>query len=309
MKKIIFYQYRSSELELYYTACGCRIDVVVKNQPLTMEEDALILTTLHAVKNESLLSVILKEHRKNIIIVGKEIRREESEYLAENGISKIISERNLLNHKDMLLDFKKNKLMTTDRIIIYDSGDWSVRIAADILDAYNVEFAIFTDYAELLNVMENEKDAVVLLNLSADDYDINAFVKQAQIIPAVKQIPIIPFKNTKAGMSTISLGCGLHKIAKVILSNNEILSFLCSLLMKKDFHSVLSNSLEKLDVNPTYSKNTLRQIYFQPGADFFSLKHPHPQCDYADIAEQIKRIESVFYRMMLFEWMCVLLDE
>ncbi|MBN1498623.1 MAG: hypothetical protein JW982_00580 [Spirochaetes bacterium] len=303
MKNIYLYRFSCDELEKYYSSCGHKIRILdEKTQQFFLNEDIFLNGSATADEIKHLLSLKGVE-KNNIFTVLNEISKKDCEIIAESGLSKAVKLENLLCHKDAVLCYKNQFPLTSDKILLFDSGDWPVPVISGILDAYNVDFRVINEYPELIRAMETEKDILVLLNLGGTDFDVNRFIKTAQIIPEIKQIPVIPFKNTRLGVGTSEISSGLNRIARVILSNAEVLSFLCVLLIKKDFHSAVFSSIEKLDIDENFSKNSLRQIYFRTGNDFFSLDHPYPQMNLNAISDQLTRINSVFQRIILFEWM------
>jgi len=130
-------------------------------------------------------------------------------------------------------------------------------------------------------------------------------IKKSFLKNEMKRSPVIIYKDMKKGMFVHEFMSGLNRISKVILSHDELYSFLLDILFRKQTAVKIGKLNEYADYssNPVYGKGNLSQIYFQNEKEVFSFDNIFDEKGFHDAIRQISSLKKMMLMSEGLRWL------
>ena len=182
---------------------------------------------------------LLNRMSANIVILTSKPTDNIKSFLIMHGIADLIVYKDikrLINYVDII---DKDNRSYYGKILILDDHKPRINIIRSIVTRFGY-LPIFTKTIDdLLNYAKETNIQLALINLGTEDFDINEFIKKSYKSSEIKMFPVIPYKDTNDGLFIHELLSGLNRIAKFVLSSDELYSYLIDILFKKEFFPLL----------------------------------------------------------------------
>ncbi len=194
-------------------------------------------------------------------------------FLLHRGISDLFPgsdpERivSFLENIESTLEIKQKKMAVVN-------DDPSVKgILSRLLTRFDVEPLFFPEIDILFEHLDDPGLEMILINLATENLNVGKLIKSSYIDQQIRKIPIITFKEMDVGLFVHELISGLNRITKVILSREELYSFLVDILYRNMIIPVVRelNGLVDFEENVCYSAISLMQIYNISGEEIFEM--------------------------------------
>ena len=245
----------------------------------------------------------LNANSAHIIIAGN-LNQNSKSFLIDNSVSDIITSGNAEQVIDYIKAFTQNNNTNMGSILIFDDSESRTKILKNIIQRFNYKPVISSETDEFFNNLNNNIE-IALINIATKNFHIKNFTKKINSSVDFKKTPLIPYKNMNEGIFIHETMSGIHRIAKVILSVEELYSFLIDILFRKK----LFPALHSLNTKPGYdnilqfSHDPLQKIYKCMGPDIFTLDNMIGNEEYDKWKYLIKSVENIFLRIDGLRWL------
>ncbi len=222
---------------------------------------------------EGIISGLRKKHVRVIAITSK-INDNFRNYFFRHGIAEVLES----NYADRISDYvfitEGNGNKKYGKILILDDSVQRVNIFKTIISRFNYSPVIIDSLDKVFENLTGINMQLLLINLGTKNFDLNQFVRRTLSLEIAKKIPVIPYKDTIEGLFIHEMISGLNKIARVILTTEEVYSFLVDILFRKELSPGINILNETLDYNnlDRFATEPLSRIYNLTGTDIFTLK-------------------------------------
>lgn len=227
--------------------------------------------TVLQITNESLKEVnqfreitdFLYDNTK-LICISDEITPEIKKNLIRFGIADCLptTDAGAVTSYIRILDQRENQ--KTGKFLILDDNSSHIKILNSIIKRFGYKTEFIPDCDTLYSRCGESHIEMVLVNLGTKGLDLNSIIRRSYGNSDIKRNPLICYKCMDEGLFVHELISGLHKITKVILTPQELYSFLTDILFKKEVITAsarLNRSL-KFDQYRDYSTNSISAIYY-----------------------------------------------
>jgi len=246
--------------------------------------------------------------QSEILVLASEINEALSKFLKEQGISDVLSPGDI-SKISFYLNLKKMEIDQTegdkDKFIIWDETKNNIKILKSLISRFDYQ-PLFVNSAEELFSNLNLKDLqFIFINLGTEGLDINDFLKKTYLYPDIKKIPTIVYKDMEVGLFVNEIVSGLNKLTKVILSSEELYSFLVDILYRQELISLI----HKIKKGCFYEENSflvdrkLGQSYFNKGEDLFFLNNIFSSEKTKEILGLNNKIRKLIYKTESLRWL------
>ncbi len=197
----------------------------------------------------------------------------------KNYISRGISE--ILIHKKVE-DIVNYIRMTSEKpkgsygnIVLLDSDIIQNSIIDQIVSVFHFNIIRAATIDELIDLVHRENVEMALMNIGSKNINIQEFIRKTYTDTVFKGIPFIPYKANLDDVFIHEILSGLHRLSKVVLSAEELYSFLVSTLFRKVFLTPLYRlkTVTAATGTPQFARESLRQLYHSIGYDLFTMDH------------------------------------
>lgn len=312
MKDILLITSSNSTYHEKLAACG--YNITEYNNPLSEESIAEIsgrtfngIAVIDIIDGDSSklerITGILKD-RARIIILGN-ISEGLRSLLIRCGIPDMIEPLN----PDLLINYINSAEMAGSinlgNIFILDDRTSSLRILDSVISRFRHNPVIIKSINELFEKSSMDNIQFILINLGTKGFDINEFSRRSYSSTAVKKIPVIPYKDMTEGVYIHEAISGIHRIANIILSFEELYGFLVNILFKKELSSIIKNLNTTIDVENLmqFSKEPLSRIYHTIGSDIFTLYNILKKDNLEKLNSQIDSVRQSIIRVDGLKWL------
>jgi hypothetical protein len=236
------------------------------------------MIALIEVVEDSLISLetcIEKLVKKSVRIVMLSARINENirKYLFRHGISEVIESNaagRIVNYIDVT-EIDTNKKL--GKILVFSDNPQRINILRTITERFNFTAIATSSIDELLEITLEPNVQFILADLGTNGLEIQVLIRKL-MTRKNKAIPVIPFKDSYQGLFIHEMISGLNRIAKAILTPEEVYSFLVDILFRKEIIPDLDllNNVFSADSLQKFSFEPLSKIYNQMGLEIFTMK-------------------------------------
>lgn len=214
-----------------------------------------------------------------------------------------------INEPERIVSFIEN-ISRADRIIrksiaIVNDVPSVKKFLTRFLDRFGVEPLFLPGIDSLLEVLDDIRLQMVLINLETKNLDLGKLIRSSYIDQQVKKVPVITFKDMNEGLYVHELMRGLNRITKVILSAEELYSFLLDILYRKRVIPVIHalNGFVDMEKNICYKKSSLTQVYNISGKNIFESENILSDKRIAGIYNKLDELKRVMSLSESLKWL------
>ena len=207
----------------------------------------------------------------HVIYMSDIISDETGKILLQQGVVDAISRCAVCDIVSYVKSLELKQVVSTGKILILEDDAKRKRAIDAIVSrfGYKAEYAMTSD--EMQQCVSRSNVQFILLNLGIDFRELNDFVRTYCTRVEMRRIPVISYKDLSDGIFIHEIVKGLNKLTKVILSSEELYSFLVEVLFKKDFLPLLDSLNVSLSFNDCsyYARESLKRIYYLNEGNIF----------------------------------------
>ncbi len=161
-----------------------------------------------------------------------------------------------------ILDQRENH--KAGKFLILDDNSSHSKILNSIIKRFGYKTEFIPDGDTLYSRCSENNIEMILVNLGTRGLDLNSIIRRSYGNSEIKRNPLVCYKCMDEGLFVHELISGLHKITKVILTPQELYSFLTDILFKKEVitASARLNKALKFDQYREYSGSSISTIYY-----------------------------------------------
>ncbi len=246
----------------------------------------------------------LQKNSVRIIALSARINHNFKEYFFKRGIAEVIESNDAVRIADYLDITAKYSNKMYGKLIILDDDEHRINIFNTVIGRFNYN-PVFVDSIDKLFEDISVNIQFILVNLGARNFDLSYFLRKSFSTEIFKKIPIIPFKETIEDLYIHEMISGLNKIAKIILSAEELFSFLVDMLFRKELSPGINLLTETLDVDnlDRFASEPLSKLYNFMGTNIFTMKKIITK-DNIDIIEgRIESLKNMVIKVDGLKWL------
>ena len=166
--------------------------------------------------------IALKEFPSSTIAFSKEFSTETESEMKNKSIPFYLNHNYLTNNRDKIIRIF-SKPNTDRKIAVFSPDKKRNTILKAVLRLFNYDMIDINDFNELFSLNDSEI-SFIFSDISSNSFSSEQYVKKA-LFGRLKFIPFIPF-YTENGIGISDIACGLNKVARFILSFDEMMSFI-----------------------------------------------------------------------------------
>lgn len=202
--------------------------------------------------------------KTKLICIADEITPEAGKNLIKCGIADCLPATDVaaVSSYIRILDQRENQ--KTGKFLILDDNSSHTKILNSIIKRFGYKTEFITDGDTLYSRCGESHIEMILVNLGTRGLDLNSIIRRSYGNSEIKRNPLVCYKCMDEGLFVHELISGLHKITKVILTPQELYSFLTDILFKKEVitASARLNRALKFDQYRDYSASSISAIYY-----------------------------------------------
>ena len=225
-------------------------------------------------------SMIMESWKRNdrkgrLIFSVKEMDPSRKKKFLSHGISEILLNKPVEDIATYIhMTFSKPP-GTFGRIVLLDSNEMQNRVIRSIISAFHMDVVCAENIDELIDMAHGTGIEMVLMNIGGHGVNVQDFIRKTYADTVFKSLPFIPYKDNLDDVFIHEILSGLHRLSKVVLSAEELYSFLVSTLFRKVFLTPLYRlkNVTSAAGTPQFARESLRQLYHSIGYDLFTMDH------------------------------------
>ena len=239
------------------------------------------------------------------IILAPESTGSIRSFLFKHGIADLIVHKDVKRIVQYIDIIDKKNQSCFGKILILD--DCKHRI--DIIRAIITRFGYIPIFAntidDLFNNLKETNIQLALVSLGAEGFDINEFIRRSYQSSEIKRFPIIPYKDSIDEILIHELLSGLNRVAKFILSSDELFSFLVDMLFKKELFPFLRmlNESAMYESMTQFSRESLNSICHSLMDDILSMDNLLQEDQLNKLVNIIDSIRNTIIKMDGLLWL------
>jgi hypothetical protein len=247
-----------------------------------------------------LLELLVKKEMSVILITGvltDRIRTLSRHY----GIPDILEGHDPVTLRDYI-DVINTPSKSMGKVIILDDAPPNRSIMRAIFMRFHYQPLFITTLDALFDTVQKYTAQLVLINLGTEHFDVNDFVRRAYSHSKMKKIPLIVYKDIEELFVTEIIS-GLNRLTKVILSTDELFSFLITFLFRLE----LFHKIEHLNTLTSYPADavsgTLQKAINAGGSDIYSLPNLIDSNVYGELLSLSDSMHAVLKKIEGLRWL------
>ncbi len=145
----------------------------------------------------------------------------------------------------------------------------------------------------LIDYLENNSVELVLVNIGCRGFDIAEFIKKAYANSAIKKYPLVAYKDLAEGLYVHEITSGLNRLTKSILSREELLNLLVTLLFRAETGPLINeiNALHECEGLTGENGSTLRRLFYDAGTSLCECPEIFSENRYARYLDVNRKLE------------------
>lgn len=191
-----------------------------------------------------------------------------------------------------------------EHLLVLDDSAPRRAIIQSIAERFNYH-AVFTVKADEFFDAARRLPSLAVVNIGAPGFSVGAFVKQWMADSSLKRVPCLPCKDMDEGLFVHELVSGLNRIAKAILSPEELYSFLLVMLFRREIAPLAERlaRLVDLDALGDFAREPLARIYFNRGPDTGALGRILSGNEFASLKSAAESLQKTLVKTAGLRWM------
>jgi hypothetical protein len=247
---------------------------------------------------------LLQKNSVRIIALAAKINNSFKNYFLKHGIAEVIESNNAEKIACYLDITEKYSNKMYGKFIILDDNEHRVNIFNTIISRFNYS-PVFVDSIDKLFEDISANIQFILVNLGTRNFDLSYFLRKSFSTEIFKKIPIIPFKDTIEDLYIHEMISGLNKIAKIILTSEELFSFLVDMLFRKELSPGINLLTETLDIDnlDRFAGEPLNRLYNLLGTNIFTMKKIITKDNIEIIDGRIESLKNLVIKVDGLKWL------
>lgn len=247
-----------------------------------------------------LFELLVKKEMSVILITG--VLTERIQTLSRHyGVPDILEGHDPVALRDYI-DAINTPSKSMGKAIILDDAPSHRAILQGIFMRFHYQPLFITTLDELFGTVQKYTAQLVLINLGTEHFDVNDFVRRAYTHSKMKKLPLIVYKDIEVLFVTEIIS-GLNRLTKVILSTDELFSFLITFLFRLE----LFHKIEHLNTLARYPADavagTLQQAINTGGKDIYSLANLIDNKVYSELLSISNSMHTVLKKIAGLRWL------
>ncbi len=248
----------------------------------------------------------LSQSRK-VICIAESVSETLKEILLDRGIIDLIGTRYAARIPDYIDSIEDRDPAKLGRILILEDHKATEKILNEIINRFDYE-AIFIDSIEYLSESINKNNIqMILLNLGMEDLNLVKLISMYNSHRRMRDLPVISYKDMDKGIFVHEIISGLNRLTKVILSKEELFSFLVDILFRKKVIPAVEkiNSSMKYNETSFFREETLSKLYYNRSEFLFSMTNILSDENIEIILKALKDMEKDFIKIDGLRWLII----
>ncbi len=284
MNKILLITYNNNYYKNYFHDRDFQIlefqqplsdDIIKKIDGLNFSGSAILEINnddIDILKN--IIDILKKSSASIVALCGKKTEKT-GQFLIDNGMAELFQSEDAQDLPEYINIINNKKTGELGRILILEDLISRIEIFKSIITRFGYEPVIINSIDDLFEKIEAISFQMIFFNLGTSGFDVNKFTRKSKLSNTIKKIPVIPYKDMNRGLYIHEMLTGLNKVASIILSSEDVYSFLLDILFRKElFRAVNKLNLPLEGENlQLYSQEPLSRIYSLMGTNIFSMRN------------------------------------
>ncbi len=272
-------------------------------------EYILIETKEGAFIEESMLGKIAETfgNISRLIFITGALTESVRETMLKYGISDIIGAGDTERIINYITALHSLKDFSTGKIAIFEKQPVTSRHLGNIIRQFGFTPVFMDSFNSFEKLLKKENVQMVLLNLEFDRVTIKNLIKKTINDMEIRMVPVISYKDMARGIFVHEIVSGLNRLTKVILSHEELYSYLLDLLFRKKIIPVtdILNKSADYESSAYYSKKTLSQIFYMNEKDMLYSKNILAEENYEGMLHAVSLLRQSLILAEGLKWMRV----
>lgn len=147
--------------------------------------------------------------------------------------------------------------------------------------------------------------SLAVVNIGSPGFSVGAFVKRWMADSELKKVPCLPCKDMDEGLFVHELVSGLNRIARAILSPEELYSFLLVMLFRREIAPLVERLARLVDLDRLgdFARDPLARIYFSRGPDTGALGRILSGDEFASLKSAAESLQKTLVKTAGLRWM------
>ncbi len=296
-------QYRGVLERAGYEIHAAAVDSVDEIHSLPAADFCIIEISDANPDTESMLGLVLS--RGKLLVLVKESTEEIRKLLIKLGISDLLTGPAVRYCVSCLNAIMEVGECSRGDVLVLETEDHVVRMLNSIADRFLLSTAVVSSVRDLYDAMEAKSFQMIMINLDADNIDLNALVRNSYNRPEIRSIPLYTYKDPGKGILVHELVCGLNRITRYILDSRELFGFLVTMLMRRDITGIVSDLSLFFDHDggKRYLQDPLSSMLKQGGDGLFGSPWLGGADDFEKGMDMIARLKKALLRWEGLRWL------
>jgi hypothetical protein len=246
----------------------------------------------------------LQKNSVRVIAISAKINNDFREYFFKHGIAEVLES----NNADRIADYaditEKYSNKMYGKLIIHDDDVQRINIFNTIIGRFNYNPVIVESIDKLFeNLSVNIQ--FILVNLGTKNFDLGYFLRKSFASEMYKKIPVILYKETIEDLYIHEMISGLNKVSKIILTADELYSFLVDILFRKELSPGVNLLTETLDIDNLnrFASEPLNRLYSIIGTNIFTMKKIITKDNIEIIEGRIESLKNLVIKVDGLKWL------
>lgn len=188
--------------------------------------------------------------------------------------------------------------------VVLDDRRERVRIMRSLAERFGYRLSAVVTLDDYFAAFGRDR-AASFVNLGAAGFEIGAFIRRAHACGNMKLAPFIPYKDASDGIFVHEVVSGLNRLTKVILSPEEMLSFLAGMLFRKEISSPLDDLARTLGYPDCagFARESFGKLCFSLGMAAFDLDNVLGDMHHARMRAAVARMRRALVKADGVRWL------
>jgi len=247
----------------------------------------------------------LNEKGFRIIATSNSCTPELKNLLMAEGIADLLPAGDCAGLPAYLNMMNESHAVTSGRCIVLDDDEFRVRMLRSIIGRFNYSVFPVSGVEEFFDQLSCGDVAWALANLGTHGFDLGSLIRRWLSCSDNRRIPFIPYKDMNEGLFVHEFITGLNRIARVILSTEEVFSMLVNVHFRKEIFPLtdtLNKSIEFTSLM-NFAGEPLGRIFFSLGMEIFTLENILKDKRFDDLGKTIDRLNSAMIKTSGIRWL------
>ncbi len=199
--------------------------------------------------------------------------------------------------------FFSEKRPTRGTIHLMSDASTFLHLLGNVARRFHYDVKHVSSTEQLIHLSEKEISDLVLVDMDTIGFDSIEFAKKTSASSSIKKAPLIFYKDMRSGLFVHDFNPALQRLAKVILSREELLNLLLALFFLSGITSpahVFTAFLQRADLS---GAKRLREIFYAGGPDLCYRGNIFSQECFGALAKAGENIINLIERIEPLRWL------